>query len=109
MSAGRGPRAGAPSMTCGLQRARHCDPLTLLPGSVPLSEDVHGLRDTDADVHVADFDLEPFKPFRPVNDLYGFDRGGAVISTRPSASAAPAMRTGRRPETRAAAFAPLRR
>ncbi|RUO63104.1 bifunctional diguanylate cyclase/phosphodiesterase [Pseudidiomarina insulisalsae] len=59
-----------------IQNARYANPLTLLPGNVPINQTI--------DQHVSDgeafsvmyFDLNYFKPF---NDEYGYHRGDAVL------------------------------
>jgi len=56
--------------------ARHSNPLTLLPGSVPIAEHIELLLAEDRDFRVAYCDLNYFKPY---NDLYGYARGDAVI------------------------------
>lgn len=59
-----------------IRNARHCNPLTLLPGNVPISREIDRLLQCTADFHVAYFDLNHFKPF---NDRYGYARGDQVI------------------------------
>ncbi len=59
-----------------LRDARYANPLTLLPGNVPINEQLSQLLKEQCDFHVAYFDLNHFKAY---NDHYGFDRGDQVI------------------------------
>jgi len=59
-----------------IRSARYANPLTLLPGNVPINNEITALLDSDADFHVAYFDLNNFKPY---NDSYGYSRGDQVI------------------------------
>ncbi|MEM7164762.1 MAG: response regulator [Planctomycetota bacterium] len=60
------------------QLARDVNPLTRLPGNSALKKAIADrLRDPEADMAVAYFDLDHFKEF---NDTQGFDRGDHVIS-----------------------------
>nr|WP_255721834.1 GGDEF domain-containing protein [Ectothiorhodospira lacustris] len=56
--------------------ARYANPLTQLPGSVPVNEHVDRLIELGAPFVVAYCDLDNFKPF---NDYYGYARGDQVI------------------------------
>ncbi len=56
--------------------ARYANPLTQLPGNVPISEHVNTLLDSHAPFSVCYCDLDHFKPF---NDVYGFSQGDAMI------------------------------
>jgi GGDEF domain-containing protein len=56
--------------------ARYANPLTLLPGGVPICEHIDGLLWARADFHVAYCDLNHFKPY---NDIFGYARGDEVI------------------------------
>lgn len=56
--------------------ARYANPLTMLPGNVPIAEHTGRLMDSNAAFCAAYFDLDNFKPY---NDVYGFRRGDAVI------------------------------
>lgn len=59
-----------------LRHARHANPLTGLPGNVPLTQHIdHCLRSGIA-VTVAYFDCNDFKPY---NDVYGYAAGDRVI------------------------------
>lgn len=59
-----------------LRAARYANPLTLLPGNVPIYEHVDELLSLEKSFRVAYFDLDHFKPF---NDCYGYSRGDDVI------------------------------
>ncbi|TCS73051.1 diguanylate cyclase/phosphodiesterase [Sulfuritortus calidifontis] len=56
--------------------ARYANPLTLLPGNVPIHEHTDRLLAAGAEFVAAYFDLDHFKPF---NDVYGYRKGDAVI------------------------------
>ena len=56
--------------------ARYANPLTQLPGNVPINEHLDGLLATHQPFTVAYCDLDHFKPF---NDHYGYARGDRVI------------------------------
>ncbi|MCG5513912.1 EAL domain-containing protein [Ectothiorhodospira shaposhnikovii] len=56
--------------------ARYANPLTQLPGSVPVNEHVDRLIELGVPFVVAYCDLDNFKPF---NDYYGYARGDQVI------------------------------
>ena len=57
--------------------ARYANPLTLLPGNVPIYEWLDELLADKTDFHVAYCDLNYFKPF---NDTYGYSRGDDIIN-----------------------------
>jgi len=59
-----------------LRNAQHANPLTGLPGNVPIYERLDGAIHRKESIAVAYFDLDHFKPF---NDVYGYARGDAVI------------------------------
>ncbi|PWB52030.1 MAG: diguanylate cyclase [Nitrosomonadales bacterium] len=56
--------------------ARHANPLTLLPGNVPINEHIERLLHSRSRFVTCYFDLDHFKPF---NDRYGFRRGDDII------------------------------
>ncbi|GIU12358.1 bifunctional diguanylate cyclase/phosphodiesterase [Shewanella sp. MBTL60-007] len=56
--------------------ARHANPLTGLPGNIPIQEELQRLRQQKRPFYLAYFDLSHFKPY---NDIYGFCRGDEVI------------------------------
>lgn len=59
-----------------IDAARHSNPLTLLPGSVPINEHLDRLLFHGAAFSACYCDLDNFKPF---NDLYGYQRGDEMI------------------------------
>lgn len=61
-----------------LRNARHANPLTLLPGNVPIYEHIDQLLEERQEFTVCYCDLDHFKPY---NDSYGYSRGDDVIRT----------------------------
>ena len=59
-----------------VEAARHANPLTLLPGNIPISEHIDRLCGAGAHFVACYADLANFKPF---NDYYGYWRGDEVI------------------------------
>ncbi len=59
-----------------IRNARYANPLTLLPGNVPISREIDGLLRRTEDFRVAYFDINFFKPF---NDSYGYVKGDLLI------------------------------
>ena len=59
-----------------ISRARHANPLTLLPGNVPIQQQLQKLFSQNTAFAVCYFDLDNFKPF---NDFFGFSRGDKVL------------------------------
>jgi diguanylate cyclase (GGDEF)-like protein len=59
-----------------IEAARHANPLTMLPGNVPINERINHLLGTGVPFHVCYCDLDNFKPF---NDIYGYYRGDEMI------------------------------
>lgn len=59
-----------------VNRARHANPLTMLPGNVPIQQQLQKLFQQSVPFTVCYFDLDNFKPF---NDFFGFSRGDKVI------------------------------
>lgn len=59
-----------------VNRARHANPLTMLPGNVPIQQQLQKLIHQSVPFTVCYFDLDNFKPF---NDFFGFSRGDKVL------------------------------
>lgn len=59
-----------------LQSARYANPLTLLPGNVPINEHIERLLHNGKPFVVCYCDLDNFKPF---NDRYGYRKGDDMI------------------------------
>ncbi|ATH83165.1 EAL and GGDEF domain-containing protein [Pseudomonas sp. KHPS1] len=59
-----------------LQQARHANPLTLLPGNVPIQQCLARLLQQGRQAAVCYVDIDSFKPF---NDLYGYAKGDEVL------------------------------
>ena len=58
--------------------ARYANPLTLLPGNVPINEQIERLLQGGRHFFACYCDLDHFKPF---NDAYGYRRGDDVIQS----------------------------
>ena len=59
-----------------IEAARHANPLTFLPGNIPISEHIERLLRTGGEFVACYADLSDFKPF---NDRYGYWRGDEMI------------------------------
>ncbi|OGV77071.1 MAG: diguanylate cyclase [Methylotenera sp. RIFCSPLOWO2_02_FULL_45_14] len=59
-----------------LSAARYANPLTLLPGNVPINEHIDGLLQANVSFVTCYFDLDFFKPF---NDIHGYKKGDDAI------------------------------
>ncbi|GGA06575.1 GGDEF domain-containing protein [Dyella caseinilytica] len=59
-----------------IEAARYANPLTFLPGNIPVTEHVARLLRAEVPFTVAYVDLNHFKPF---NDQYGYFRGDEII------------------------------
>ncbi len=60
-----------------IRSARYSNPLTQLPGNVPIYEEVDALLRAAASFRIAYVDINNFKPF---NDHYGYSLGDEVIT-----------------------------
>lgn len=59
-----------------IEAARHANPLTFLPGNIPITRHITNLVEAEAEFVAAYVDLDHFKPF---NDLYGYWRGDDML------------------------------
>jgi len=59
-----------------IETARYANPLTLLPGNVPINEHIDFLLQSGKSFAVCYCDIDTFKPF---NDVYGFRKGDELI------------------------------
>ncbi|MDZ4201581.1 MAG: GGDEF domain-containing protein [Gallionella sp.] len=59
-----------------IETARYANPLTQLPGNVPINEHIEQMLCDDEPFAVCYADIDNFKPF---NDVYGYRRGDEVI------------------------------
>ncbi len=59
-----------------IQQARYANPLTLLPGNVPIQQCLSRLLEQNVSAAICYVDIDSFKPF---NDLYGYARGDEVL------------------------------
>ena len=59
-----------------IEAARHANPLTFLPGNIPISQHIGRLLASGRSFVAAYADLNHFKPY---NDLYGYWRGDEMI------------------------------
>jgi len=59
-----------------IEAARHANPLTFLPGNIPITDHIERLLESGRDFVAAYADLNHFKPY---NDHYGYWRGDEMI------------------------------
>jgi diguanylate cyclase (GGDEF)-like protein len=65
-----------------INTARYANPLTMLPGNVPIDEHVERLLGAKIAFNAAYIDIDHFKPY---NDLYGYRKGDEMIRALGSA------------------------
>ena len=59
-----------------IQQARYANPLTLLPGNVPIQQCLTRVLQQGRESMICYVDIDSFKPF---NDIYGYGRGDEVL------------------------------
>ena len=59
-----------------IQAARYANPLTQLPGNVPINEHIERLLEKKLSFLACYFDIDHFKPF---NDVFGYRKGDDII------------------------------
>jgi EAL domain-containing protein (putative c-di-GMP-specific phosphodiesterase class I)/GGDEF domain-containing protein len=59
-----------------IQQARYANPLTLLPGNVPIQQCLTRLLQQAREAMICYVDIDNFKPF---NDIYGYAKGDEVL------------------------------
>lgn len=59
-----------------MDAARHANPLTQLPGNVPINDHIEYLLQSGVEFCICYVDLDHFKPF---NDVYGYRKGDDMI------------------------------
>ena len=59
-----------------IETARHANPLTLLPGNVPINEQIERLLQSGTSFAICYGDIDNFKPF---NDVCGYRKGDELI------------------------------
>lgn len=72
----RGSNWSGWSRKCSIEAARHANPLTFLPGNIPISEHIERLLTGGGQFVACYADLNDFKPY---NDHYGYWRGDEMI------------------------------
>ncbi len=60
-----------------INNARYANPLTLLPGNVPISKKLDQVVQSQTPFVIAYLDLDNFKPY---NDYYGYEKGDQIIT-----------------------------
>lgn len=59
-----------------ITRAKHCNPLSGLPGNIIIEERINRVLEGKKDFSILYFDLDNFKPY---NDTYGFEQGDRIL------------------------------
>lgn len=59
-----------------IEAARYANPLTMLPGNVPINEQIERLLENGKPFYACYCDLDNFKPY---NDVYGYRKGDELI------------------------------
>lgn len=59
-----------------IENARYANPLTLLPGNVPIDREIDYLLESKTPFQLAYVDIDHFKPF---NDVFGYSKGDQMI------------------------------
>jgi EAL domain-containing protein (putative c-di-GMP-specific phosphodiesterase class I)/GGDEF domain-containing protein len=59
-----------------IEAARYANPLTMLPGNVPINEQIENLLQEEAPFYACYCDLDNFKPY---NDVYSYRHGDEMI------------------------------
>lgn len=59
-----------------IRQAKHANPLTMLPGNLPIQQQMERCFEENDAFTVCYFDLDNFKPF---NDIFGFSKGDEII------------------------------
>lgn len=59
-----------------IENARYANPLTLLPGNVPIDREIDQLLEQQMPFQLAYIDIDHFKPF---NDVFGYAKGDQLI------------------------------
>ncbi|SDM64761.1 diguanylate cyclase/phosphodiesterase [Dendrosporobacter quercicolus] len=59
-----------------ITRAKHCNPLSGLPGNIIIEDKINRALDGKSDFSILYFDLDNFKPY---NDTYGFEHGDKIL------------------------------
>ncbi|SOY61568.1 Putative Diguanylate cyclase (GGDEF domain) and c-di-GMP phosphodiesterase (EAL domain)) (fragment) [Cupriavidus taiwanensis] len=59
-----------------MEAARYANPLTFLPGNIPLNQHIERLIEAASEFHACYVDLNHFKPF---NDKYGYWKGDEML------------------------------
>lgn len=75
-----------------IEAARHANPLTFLPGNIPITEHIRRPLDSKVVFAAAYFDLNNFKPY---SDLYGYFMSPEEIASAAAVAKKAAKESGR--------------